>query len=169
MGCADLIVPQHRRDDAAALIAKAIVDNNGMISAIQLDKLAMERLDTRLSLADARELQIARELFSQADLIPTLYAQARGHLPLAYTGEMKSFAERVVRRVAANSPNAVALSNDLISRGFEKFLGGTNTDTQAQYELDHALRRVFEHPDALIGLESMVRGIFPDFRRRYPL
>ena len=170
MGCADVIIPQHRRDDAAMLIARAIIDNGGkQISAEQLNGLSFERLSTRLSPADAREFQIAKELFSQADLIPTLYAQARGQLPLAYTGDMKSIAEKMSRRVAANSPNAVWVSNELISRGFKNFLAEIDNDTLAGYELEHSLRQVFEHPDALIGLEAMVRGKFPEFRRRYPL
>lgn len=169
LGLADVLVPQHRRDEAAAAIARAIVENDGtMISRAGLDSLNFERLDGRLSLSEETELQIARELFSQADLIPTLYAQARGQLPLWYTGEMKATAERMARRVAAASPNAVRVSDELISRGFSGYLQGIDNDTLAGFELEHALQNVFEHPDALIGLQAMVDGTFPAFRRRYP-
>ncbi len=170
LGCADAIVPQHRRDDAAQVIAEAILRNHGrMISKEQFGKLAFERLDERLRPGDERELQVATELFAQADLLPTLYAQARGHLPLYYTGEMKTIAERAVRRVANNSPNAVWVSNVLLSRGFDGFMSGKDADELAAFELEHHLGQVFEHPDALIGLEAIVNGRFPEFTRRYPL
>src|SRR5208283_3628341 len=112
LGAAGVIVPQQRRDDIAEIIAEAMIANKGkMISKEQLCNLPFERLSTTLSFDESQQLRVAAELFSQADLIPTLYAQARGDRPLHYTGEMKSFAERVVRRVAAASPNAVWISN----------------------------------------------------------
>ncbi len=170
LGCADTIVPQHRRDDAAEVIAKALIDNNGKtLSRDQLSSLPFEKLDASCRPEELRERQIAVELFSQADLLPTLYAQARGHLPVFYSGEMRSFAERTVRRVASNSPNAVWISDLLISKGFEGFLNGVDNDTLAEFELEHYLAQVFEHPDAMIGLSAMVKGKFPEFKRRYPL
>lgn len=170
MGCADAIVPQHRRDDAAATIADAIIRNDGrMISSEELQKLTFERLPAHPSFHEARELQIAKEMFTQPDLVPTLIAQGRNQLPIFYTGEMKSFAERGARRVAANSLNAVCVADRLISRGFEGMMNGVDNDTLARFELDHHLCQVFEHPDALIGLEAAVQGKFPQFRRRYPL
>ncbi|HAL55590.1 MAG TPA: hypothetical protein DCP63_03665 [Bacteroidetes bacterium] len=170
LGCADVIVPQHRRDDAADRLAQAILDNNGiLIPRDRFDALQLPTLHTDVSLDERRELQIAHELFAQADLLPTLYAQARGHLPIYYTGQMKTVAERIARRVVNNSPNAVWLANDLISRGFDGFLKGVDNDVLAEFELEHYLAQAFEHPDALIGLEAMVHGRFPVFRRRYPL
>ncbi|MFI5251303.1 MAG: 3-hydroxyacyl-CoA dehydrogenase/enoyl-CoA hydratase family protein [Bacteroidota bacterium] len=170
LGCADAIIPQHRRDEIAGLIAKAIIDNSGKIlTATQLNNLKFERLNTALSFVEKTQTQIVRDLFNQSDLVPTLYAQGRSHLPVQYTGEMKTFADRAVRRVAANSPNAVMLSNFLISRGLEGFMNGIDNHTLAEFELEHHLQQVFEHPDALIGLEAMVNGKFPDFKRKYPL
>ena len=75
----------------------------------------------------------------------------------------------MVRRVAAASLNAVWISDYLISRGFEGFLNGVDNHTLASFELDYYLQQVFEHPDALIGLEAMINGQFPEFKRRYPL
>ncbi len=169
LGCADAIVPQHRRDDAADIIARAIIGNDGrMMSQEEFRKLGFERLDERLRPEEMREFQVAEELFTQADLLPTLYAQARGHLQLWYSGDMKSAAERIVRRVANNSPNAVWMSNFLLSRGFHGFMNEIDNEELAAFELDHYLGQVFEHPDALIGLEAMVKGTFPEFARRYP-
>lgn len=170
LGCADAIVPQHRRDQAAEVIARALVDNNGrMISREELQALPFARTPVHLSLEELRELEIVTDLFSQDDVLPTLIAQGRGHQPLFYSGEMKSFAEAVTRRVANNSPHAVWIANYLIGRGFDGFLRGVNNDELAAFELEHFLEQVFEYPDALIGLEAMVNGCFPDFRRRYPL
>jgi enoyl-CoA hydratase/carnithine racemase len=170
LGCADAIVPQHRRDDAAAVIADAIIRNDGrMISTDEFQKLPFERLPTQASFDETRELQIAKEMFTQPDLLPTLVAQGRNQLPIFYTGDMKSFAERAARRVAANSPNAVWVADSLISRGFEGMMKRVENDTLARSELEDHLCQVFEHPDALIGLEAAVQGKFPQFRRRYPL
>lgn len=170
LGFADVIVAQKERDAAAETIAKAIIENKGkMISQNVLAGLPLKRLETELSLTNRLEMQMAQDVFNQADLLPTIYAQARGHLPLNYTGDIKLLAERAARRVADNSPNAVYISNYLISRGFEGFLKGIDNEQLAQFELEHHLRQVFEHPDALNGLEAMVNGVFPSFRRRYPL
>ena len=169
LGCGGAIVPQHRRDVAADVIASAIIQNSGrMITREQLEAMDFERLTTQLSFADKQELHVAKDVFAQADLLPTLYAQARGQTTLAFTGEWKGIAERALRKVANNSPNAVWVSNHLISRGFEGFLNGVDNDALAAFELEHHLRQVFEHPDALIGLEAVVQGKFPQFRRRYP-
>ncbi len=170
LGCGDAIVPQHRRDDAAETIARAIIQNNGMIlSPEQLATLTFDRQPVDLSADEKREWQIAKDLFNEADLLPTLYAQARGYLPVWFTGDMKSVAQRALRCVAGNSPNAVWVANHLISRGFEGYLNGIENDALAEFELSHYLRQVFEHPDALIGLEAMVQGRSPEFRRRYPM
>jgi enoyl-CoA hydratase/carnithine racemase len=169
LGLADAIVPQHRRDEAAAVIAEAIIKNGGKtLTTDQFNVLKFERLSTRLSPADAEELRLATEIFSQTDVLFSLYAEGRGQLPLWYTGDTKTSAERVTRRVTAGSPHAVTMTNYLIARGFEGFLNGVGNDTLAAWELEHHLISIFEHPDALIGLEALVQGKFPEFRRRYP-
>ena len=111
---------------------------------------------------------MAAGLFSQADLIPTLVAQGRGHQPVFYPGRTKAYAERIARRVAVNSPNAVWTASYLLSRGFEGYLAGTGNDELAVFELTHHLVPVFQHPDARIGIEALLSGTFPDFKRRYP-
>jgi 3-hydroxyacyl-CoA dehydrogenase/enoyl-CoA hydratase/carnithine racemase len=170
LGCADAIVPQHRRDDAAEIIANAIAQKNGLnLSPQQFSSLKFERLHTEISADERLEWQIAKDLFSQSDLIPTLYAQARGNQPVWFTGNMKASAQRTLRRVASNSPNAVWMANYLVSRGFECHLNGIDNDTLAEFELNHYLQQVFEHPDALIGLEAVVQGRSPEFKRRYPI
>jgi enoyl-CoA hydratase/carnithine racemase len=169
LGFADVLVPMHRRDEAADVIASAMIANGGhMILQQELEALDFKRLDPRPSFADRQELQVARDLFCQADALPTIYANARGHLQSTYTGEMRAIADRASRRLANNSPNAVFVANYLISRGFDGFLQGIDNDTLATFELDHHLRQVFEHPDALIGLEAVVQGKSAQFRRRYP-
>ena len=169
LGFADVLVPMHRRDEAAGAIASAIIANGGqIIPQEKLEALDIERLDTQLSFGDRQELQVARDLFSQTDALPTIYANARRHLQSTYTGEMRSIAERAARRLANNSPNAVWIANYLISRGFEGFINGVDNDALAAFELEHHLRQVFEHPDALIGLEGVVNGKMVQFRRRYP-
>jgi 3-hydroxyacyl-CoA dehydrogenase len=169
LGFADVLVPMHRRDEAANVIASMIIANDGqMIPQEKLETLDFERLDTRPSFEDRRELQVARDLFCQADVLPTMYANARGHLQSTYTGEMRAIADRASRRLANNSPNAVWVANYLISRGFDGFLRRIDNDTLAAFELEYHLRQVFEHPDALIGLEGVVNGKMVQFRRRYP-
>jgi enoyl-CoA hydratase/carnithine racemase len=169
LGFADVLVPMRRRDEAADIIASAIIAKSGhMISHQEREALDFERLDTRLSLEDRQELQIARDLFCQADALPTIYAHARGYLQSTYTSEMRTIADRASRRLANNSPNAVWVANYLLSRGFEGFLKGADNDSLGAFELEHHLRQVFEHPDALIGLEGVVQGKAVQFKRRYP-
>ncbi|MBM2841737.1 MAG: hypothetical protein HW412_2265, partial [Bacteroidetes bacterium] len=63
LGFADVLVPMHRRDEAADDIASAIIGNGGqMIPQAKLGALDFERLDARLSFEDRQELQIARDL-----------------------------------------------------------------------------------------------------------
>lgn len=170
LGFADAIVPQHRRDEAADVIARAIIENGGkMVDRERVNSLQFERLEPRLAVADRQELHVARDLFNQADLIPTLYAQARGDLKVGFTGELEAIASRALRRVVAASPHAVCVAGHLIARGFEGFMNGADNTALAAFELEHYLQQVFEHPDALIGLEAAVSGRVPQFRRRYPL
>jgi enoyl-CoA hydratase/carnithine racemase len=169
LGCAYAIVPQNARDDAAESIAGAIVKNNGRVPGPEtLDALDFPRIEPSLSDTESAELRMASELFSQADLLPTLVAQGRGHLPIYYSGPTKALAERICRRVAANSPNAVSTAAHLLARGFRGYLDGEDNDTLAKFELDHFLVPVFQHPDALIGIDALLAGKFPEFKRRYP-
>jgi len=169
LGLADAVVPQHRRDEAAEMIAGAIVRGGGELPPREtLETLPFTFPDGGLSAPEREELRVAAEMFSQADLIPTLVAQGRGHLPVFYSGATRAFAERIARRVVANSPNAVQTASFLLSRGFAGHLAGTGNDELAAFELDHALVPVFEHPDARIGIEALLSGTFPEFTRRYP-
>ncbi len=169
LGFADAIVPQHRRDEAAEALASAIIANGGrVLTPSELDRLSFSRIDATLSFADQQEIHVARNVFNQSDLLPTLYAQARGQLMVALTGELKSLAGKALKRVVNNSPHAVSVANYLISRGFQGYLSGVDNEELAGFELEHHLRQVFEHPDALIGLEAAVQGKVARFRRRYP-
>jgi len=47
-------------------------------------------------------------------------------------------------------------------------LDGEDNDALAAFELDHFLVPVFRHPDARIGIEALLDGKFPEFKRRYP-
>ncbi len=76
--------------------------------------------------------------------------------------------QRVAKRAATNSPNAVWVSNWLIGKGFEDYMNGVDLDESAEYELDNYLIEIFKHPDAYAGLKALVERKFPEFRRRYP-
>lgn len=169
LGLIDVLVPQHRRDDAAATIAQAIVDGGGKIPAAGvLATLKMERLPMTPTLREEQELLVAKDVFSRPDMLTELTAMGRGRVQTFYTGAMKEVVTKAARRVATSSPHAVCLTNYLISRGFRQYLRGVDNDTLAAWELDHHLASVFEHPDALIGLEAVTRGAFPEFTVRYP-
>lgn len=169
LGFADLIVPAHERDDAAAQVADAIIENKGKpLSAKQLKSLKIRELPSELTLEERDELRTMKELFLMQDLIPTLYAYGRGDRELFFVGEARSYARRIARRVANNSPNAVWISNWLISKGFEDFLKGVDTKTIAERELNDYLVPTFMHPDATVGLTSLLERKFPEFPRKYP-
>ena len=70
--------------------------------------------------------------------------------------------------MCGNSPHAVTISNWLIGKGFQDYLKGVSTEKLAERELERYLVPAFEHPDALIGLEALVKRQFPEFRRSYP-
>ncbi len=168
LGFADFVVPAHRRDEVAQTIAGAIIENGGKIpSTEKLAKLELERLQENPTLDEREELNSMTDLFLEHDLIPALYAYARG-AELFFSGRMKSHGLRIARRVAACSPNAVWTANWLISKGFDGFLKGVDNESLAQYELEEHLISTFKHPDALIGLEALMSRGFPAFRRRYP-
>ncbi|MFQ5869333.1 MAG: 3-hydroxyacyl-CoA dehydrogenase/enoyl-CoA hydratase family protein [Candidatus Zixiibacteriota bacterium] len=169
LGFADFVVPAHRRDEVAGTIARAIIDNSGKIpSGEELARLEFERLPQNPTFDEREELNSMTDLFLPEDLIPTLYAYARGGAELFFCGRMKAHGLRIARRVAACSPNAVWTANWLISKGFDGFLKGVDNESMAQYELEEHLIPTFKHPDALIGLEALMSREFPAFRRRYP-
>lgn len=169
LGFADFVVPAHRRDEAAETIARAIIDNGGKVpSNEELAFLGFERLPQNPTLDEHEELNSMTDLFLQQDLIPTLYAYARGGAELFFSGRMKSHGLRIARRMAACSPNAVWAADWLIGKGFDDFLKGVDNEELARYELEEHLVPVFRHPDALIGLEALMSRDFPEFRRRYP-
>jgi 3-hydroxyacyl-CoA dehydrogenase len=169
LGMADLLVPAHRRDAVAETVAGAMMKKKGKrLTKRELKALDIEELPTELTLDEKEELRVMKDLFLKVDLIPTLYAHGRGHAPLFLSGAEKALARRVTTRVTANSPNAVTVSDWLISKGFEDYLKGVSTERLAERELENYLVPIFEHPDALIGLEALVKRRFPEFRRRYP-
>jgi len=169
LGFADLIVPAHRRDEAAEKVAEAIIRNKGKaLTQKQLEGLRIEELPTELTLEEKDEIRTMKELFLSQDLIPTLHAYGRGDREFFLVGEQKAHAQRIARRVANNSPNAVWVSDWLISKGFKGFLDGVDNDTLARRELDEYLVSTFMHPDAMVGLTSLLDRKFPEFPRSFP-
>jgi len=169
LGMADFLVPAYRRDQVAETVAEAMIRKKGKrLTKGELKALKIEELPTELTLDEKEELRVMKDLFLKSDLIPTLYAYGRGYAPLYLSGGEKALAKRVTARVCANSPNAVTVSNLLISRGFEDYLKGVSTEKLAERELQNYLVPIFEHPDALIGLEALVNRQFPEFKRNYP-
>ncbi|MFQ5906522.1 MAG: 3-hydroxyacyl-CoA dehydrogenase/enoyl-CoA hydratase family protein [bacterium] len=169
LGFADLIVPAHKRDEAAARVAEAIVKNKGKpVSQKELKKLKIKELPSELTFEEREELRTMKELFLMQDLIPTLYAYGRRDRELFFVGEARTYAQRIAQRAANNSPNAVWVSNWLISKGFEDFMNGVDSDIIAARELNDYLVPTFMHPDAMIGLTSLLERKFPEFRRAYP-
>jgi len=168
-GFADLIVPAHRRDDAVATLAEEIIASGGKLPTRErLRQLPLETLDTELTFAEKEEIRVMKDLFLQADLLPTLYAYARGHAEPFVAGEHRALVQRIARRVYYNSPHATFISNLLISIGFAGLLEGEDIVDLAQRELDEYLIPTFRHPDALEGLTAMLERRFPGFNRRYP-
>jgi len=169
LGMADMIIPSHRRDEAAMTIAGAIIENDGkMISKEKLDALDVPRLPESLSFAEKEELRLMKILFLQPSLTATLSAYGMGWREPFLTSDDKAFVVRVSRRAFSSSPNAVNIANWLISKGFKDFLDGAGTDELAERELDKYLLEVFEHPEALEGLSAMTERRFPEFNRSYP-
>jgi 3-hydroxyacyl-CoA dehydrogenase/enoyl-CoA hydratase/carnithine racemase len=169
LGLADYLVPARKRDEAAEVIAQAIIRNGGKpLSQEQRAALEIEELPTGLTFEEKEELRLMTDLFVRKDLIPTLYAYGRGQAEIFFSGEDKSSAMRIARRVANNSYHAVNVADGLISGGFDGFLKGKSMDEMAQWELDYFFVTTFQHPDALEGLTALVERRFPDFNRTYP-
>ncbi len=169
LGLADLIVPSHRRDDVALSIAEAITNNNGkMLTKEQLNSLIIPRIPETLTFAEKEELRLMKNLFLSPSLISTLSAYGQGWQEPYFIGSDKALVKQISRRVFSCSPNAVHLSNWLISKGFKDFRDGIDTNTLAERELNKHLFEVFEHPDALEGLTAMIERRFPEFNRTFP-
>ncbi len=150
-------------------LVKAIIDNGGKaLSGKQLEDLKIEELPSALTFDEKEELRAMKDFFLKQDLIPTLYAYGRRLAEIFLSGDSKTHAQRIARRVANNSFHAVCVSDWLISRGFHEFLNGTSMDELAQWELENYLELTFQHPDALEGLTALVERRFPEFNRKFP-
>ena len=169
LGLADLIVPSHRRDEAAMTIAEAVLKNDGKIlRGDKLNSLDIPRLPESLTFAETEELRLMKDLFLSPSLIPTLYAYGQGWREPFLIGPDKALVKQISRRTFSCSPNAVNTANWLISKGFKDFMAGIDTDKLAERELDKHLVEVFEHPDALEGLSALTERRFPEFNRTFP-
>ncbi|MFP4081584.1 MAG: 3-hydroxyacyl-CoA dehydrogenase NAD-binding domain-containing protein [Candidatus Aminicenantes bacterium] len=170
LGLADFLVPVRKRDEAAAALSQAIMDNGGRpLTPQQRKSLNIEELPSELTFEEREEMRWMKDLFLKNDVVPTLYAYGRGQAEIFLSGESRIYAQRIARRVANNSPHAVFISDCLINHGFEGCLEGKSLDERAQWELDHFLIPTFQHPDALEGLSALTERRFPEFNRRYPL
>ena len=177
-GLADLLVPSHRRDDIAKMICRKIADTGWPPQASSMtlvdgaremiDSLRIEELPTDLTLDEKEEIRVMKNLFLLPDVVQSLYAYGRRQAEIFHTSPWRERAQRIANRVATNSPNAVWVSNWLISKGFADYMNGVDADESARYELEQHLEEVFRHPDAMIGLKAMVERKFPDFPRRFP-
>jgi len=169
LGLADVIVPSHRRDEAALAIAGAVVKNGGRaLTKNQLDALDMPRLPESPTFEEKEELRVMKDLFLNPSLIALLSAYGQGWHEPFLVGKDKALVQQISRRVFNCSPHAVYIADALICRGFKDFLGGAGTGALAERELDRYLPEVFEHPDALEGLSAMTERRFPEFNRAFP-
>jgi len=168
-GLADLIVPSNTRDEVAWKLCDAISKNKGrVLTRKQIDALGIEEIPTELTLADKEEIQYMKRLFLRQDIVQTLYSYGRREGEVFHTSPWREQVVRIANRVAANSPNAVWVSNWLIGKGFDDYMKGVDLDESAAYELEHHLEEIFKHPDAMVGLKAMLSRKFPEFERRYP-
>ncbi len=167
LGLVDAVVRTHRREDALDALAGWMLENERLPGACEIDGIGIHAVDTTLTLDEKEELRWMRDLFLHPNLIPTLYAYGLGWRDVPLGAVEAAFVKRVARRVAANSPNAVALSNRLIGEGYRSAAAGEPLDEIAARELDN-LVPVFQHPDALSGLTALLERRFPEFDRTFP-
>ena len=168
-GLADLVVPSNKRDEVAVTLCKAIAENGGkVLTREQIDALGIEEIPIGLTMDEKEEIRHMKNLFLKADIVPTLYAHGRREAEVFHTSPWREQVTRIANRAAANSPNAVWVSNWLISKGFDDYLKGVDLEESAAYELNQHLEEVFRHPDAMVGLKAMLSRQFPAFPRRYP-
>lgn len=169
-GLADLVVPSNKRDEVAVALCKAIAENNGkVLTREQIDALGIEEIPLELTQDDRDEIHYMKQLFLKQDVIPALYSYGRREATVFHTSPWREQVIRIANRAASNSPNAVWVSNWLISKGFDDYLKGVDLEESAAYELNQHLIETFKHPDAMIGLKAMLAREFPAFQRRYPL
>lgn len=175
-GLCDLLVQSNKREEVARTICKAIAKKGGKPLSKKgkpfdkeiFDKLGIEELPTELTMDEEEEIRVMTELFLKQDLIPTLYAFGRRQAEIYHTSPWREQVQRITTRVASASPNAVWISNWLISKGFDDYMNGVDLEKSAEYELKHHLEETFRHPDAIAGLKALVNREFPVFPRRYP-
>ncbi len=168
LGFADELVEPHRRMAAVRPYVEFVLAQGKLPDATERKSFPIDRACAALTHEERQELQVIRDLFLVDDLIPSFYAIAKGDREAALSGWRKGFAQSVARRVMNNSPFAVARADWLVNAACDMHLHGAGNDAIAAYELDHHLGEVFRHPDALAGLEAVMRGAFPSFQRRYP-
>ncbi|MFB0564148.1 MAG: 3-hydroxyacyl-CoA dehydrogenase NAD-binding domain-containing protein [Candidatus Aminicenantaceae bacterium] len=150
LGLADFLVPSRMRDDKAEALAQAIINKGGKpLEPEQIDSLKIEEFPSELTIEEKEELSLIKNLFLKKDFIPDLYAYSRGQGKISLSAKSKATAEKIAQRVARNSPHAVAVANELITRGFDDFLKGKSLEERAQWELDYYLILTFQHHDAL--------------------
>ena len=168
LGFADEIVPPQSRNTAVRALCDWIISHGSLPTAEERATLSFERANPDITFREQQELQVIRDLFIVDDIIPTVYAYARGDREPQFSGWRKGFAQQISRRVSTASPFAVSRADWLLDSGFDKHLRGMDNESIAAYELAHHLGEIFEHPDAVSGLESTMRGAFPSFQHRYP-
>ena len=168
-GLADLIVPSNKRDEITKTLCKAIADNKGKpLTCEQIDGLNIEEIPTELTHEEKEEIRYMQQLFLNQDLFAKLYSHGRREGEVFHTSPWREQVIRISGRAASNSPNAVWVSNWLISKGFDDYMKGVDLEESAQHELDKFLEDTFRHPDAYAGLKALVERRFPVFPRRYP-
>lgn len=165
LGIADFLVPSHKRDEAAEVLIQAVIDNEGKtLTQQQKDSLKIDELPSELTPEEKEELHWMKELFSMSDLIPAMSAYACGQVKVSFSDKKAKFVEKIARWVTNNSPHAVQVANELISKGFEDILKGKSLDEVAKRELDNYLIPTFQHPDALEGLTALMERRIPAFK-----
>ena len=165
LGLADFLVPARKRDELTDVLVQAIIGNGGIpMSPDQLESLPIEELPAELTPEEEEELRVMKGVFLEEDFIPTLFAYNEGRAPIPYQGGSRVFVEEAARLVAKNSPHAVKVANELITKGFDDFLKGKSLDERAQRELDSYLLPTLQHLDALEGLTAFIEQRQPKFK-----
>ncbi len=166
LGLADLLVPARLRDDTAAILAAAIIDNYGKpVSKQQLETLNIDELPSELAPEENEELIWVRDVFGRPDFLRRLQSIVQGQADDSFSEKSRPFIVNVAQRITKNSPHAVDVANQLIDRGFDEYLRGKSLDERAMWELDNSFLSTFQHPDALEGMLALVEKRTPVFSR----